>query len=757
MNPSDSAADLLSDQEEGPGHLSPTALFKLARGEQRQAKKLSPNVGVDRDSSIWPLRALLQAEALLAGGESQEAGRLYGELARSGMDSGRRDESAYAVIAFWRWLGLESDADFTAEEVLEIGEGLLSNALSRRVFRTPVLSSLPQIQEDLLRRLALFAYRAGRDTEAGALFIRFLKNARQTELGSEEEKLRDRLVEIGFTTEDRMNLALVQHLRLMGKLSQAEEILTSLRTSSDRSVRAEANLEWARIQRARGEPKGLVGELFGEVLRDATDSYVIQQALWERGLYYNREGAGRRVEHAREDWESIITRFPYGHLADDALYELARSYQLEGDLGRALEYFGRLRSFEGQNNWINSSYYQPALAVYTEGSREAAAELLTELVETRPGDELHVNALFWLGRIFEERNQSDKSREYFRQVVEAEPFGYYGLRARFHLRRGRQAAEELSLDADSRNEVIQKFRSGSLYESMTDTTPFHRRLKYAIDSGLYSLLLEEQKRFRERFSFTRLEEVPLSELASGGFFSGAALLVALRQDAFAARDSVPEARNHSEVASVAGHKAGDLPLGIALVKGVQSNSTHSSMVQSEPNYIRVAYPLEHRIVSLLAAAAKAHDVPVALLYSVARNESLFDPATRSAAGALGLFQFKTLTFNELSRRFNLLEDSPAESATEYLLRADLAADLGARWFAQLLSYYDNSVALAVMEHNAGRPAVLTWRNRWSEQGRISDFEYLVETARFAQTRILLRSVIADFMVTEILFDESTAR
>jgi soluble lytic murein transglycosylase-like protein len=91
------------------------------------------------------------------------------------------------------------------------------------------------------------------------------------------------------------------------------------------------------------------------------------------------------------------------------------------------------------------------------------------------------------------------------------------------------------------------------------------------------------------------------------------------------------------------------------------------------------------------------------------------------------------------------------SVEAFLSDPDLSIDLGARWFKQeLLERNGGNMLLAVMEHNAGYPAVRSWRDAWERSGRMGDVEYMIETARFAETRIFTKSVLADMALAEAL-------
>ena len=93
----------------------------------------------------------------------------------------------------------------------------------------------------------------------------------------------------------------------------------------------------------------------------------------------------------------------------------------------------------------------------------------------------------------------------------------------------------------------------------------------------------------------------------------------------------------------------------------------------------------------------------ALVLAVARQESLFDPAARSPAGALGLMQLMPGTAQSMARelgepfsRGRLIQDP------SFNLR------LGASYLGQQLARFDNEPVLALAAYNAGPRRVTEW-------------------------------------------------
>ncbi len=102
---------------------------------------------------------------------------------------------------------------------------------------------------------------------------------------------------------------------------------------------------------------------------------------------------------------------------------------------------------------------------------------------------------------------------------------------------------------------------------------------------------------------------------------------------------------------------------------------------------------DNAIDKLAAAAARAYNLPHALLLAVMHAESNFMAQARSPMGAIGLMQIMPPTGARYGVRRGL-----AEPATNI--------DIGARYLKDLLQLFDGDLELALAAYNAGEGAVL---------------------------------------------------
>jgi soluble lytic murein transglycosylase-like protein/TolA-binding protein len=492
---------------------------------------------------------------------------------------------------------------------------------------------------------------------------------------------------------------------------------------------------------------------------------VIQSALFHRAKLAIREGCSKDYALFQKDLQQILKDFPRGRLADSALYQLA-SYHLDRyrdledpqDLQIALELFAQLRkNYPYREAHIDSSWFKPALALYTRGDPkelQQAATLLHELEKARPNGPLHLAALFWLGRIAAETGQDQEARGYFEAIIGEFPYDYYATRARMHLHVGNQAARQFSPDLQTTEELKANFQhSQDQRPPLTEKSPYHVRLQAALHSGLYYRSLRSYIDFRNKeFPASRLESIPLERLDQGNRLTHVALLLALRQDALAATDTPPDPRNRLAVANTLSKfkspswPFGDWPLVVYISGAVDRPYEVKSKIQTDPGFLAVAYP---KTFGPLIGRYSGPDLPGAFLYAVIRHESAFETTALSPAGALGLFQFTPRTFNVLDKRYHVLRIRGTKSREEFLLNPDDSIYLGALWFRkELLPSQGHNLLWALMEHNAGNPAVEEWKSKWRRWGRIGDYEFMIDSVRFGETRAFVRRVVNAYWIVQ---------
>ena len=136
------------------------------------------------------------------------------------------------------------------------------------------------------------------------------------------------------------------------------------------------------------------------------------------------------------------------------------------------------------------------------------------------------------------------------------------------------------------------------------------------------------------------------------------------------------------------------------------------------------------------------EIDPAVVYAIARQESVFNPAAVSPAGARGLMQMMPATAKATAKSFgqsyslNRLTSDPLYNAT-----------LGAAHLGELAEEFDNAYALVFAAYNAGGGRVYQWIERFGDprKGEIDPVDW-VELIPFNETRNYVQRVMEGLQV-----------
>ncbi len=313
---------------------------------------------------------------------------------------------------------------------------------------------------------------------------------------------------------------------------------------------------------------------------------------------------------------------------------------------------------------------------------------------------------------------------------------------------GKRASHTIDLDDATSVELGDAYtRSHARNMPALAITPAHRRLGAAIEGGAYHAALMSYFTLRQHaFPGRTLEDIDLEELSKAHRLGDVVTVLALRQDALAAADAPATPANRVQVASSVSNWAtsdwltGDWPLSVVLAAAQSSPYAIREALPHEPDYLAIAYPRAYD--ALIRQEAARASVPPELLYAVIRTETIFNPATQSTSAALGLFQFIPPTFRSLNRRWKLVDPEDPQAVESFLVSPQTNIALGARWFREeLLPWSEGNVFFALMAHNAGPMAVTRWKRMWQRQRCLDDYELMVETVRFDETRAFTKRAL----------------
>ena len=145
----------------------------------------------------------------------------------------------------------------------------------------------------------------------------------------------------------------------------------------------------------------------------------------------------------------------------------------------------------------------------------------------------------------------------------------------------------------------------------------------------------------------------------------------------------------------------------------------------------------------LRSRAQPHGLDPYLVAGLIRQESEYDHAAVSRAGAIGLMQVMPSTGRDIFRQLGLAGFSPAK-----LRDPDISLRLGTYHLKEVVDRFNGSLELALAAYNAGAKRADEWIT-WGDFQEPAEF---VETIPFTETRGYVQSVLRNRDMYRRLYD-----
>jgi soluble lytic murein transglycosylase-like protein len=157
----------------------------------------------------------------------------------------------------------------------------------------------------------------------------------------------------------------------------------------------------------------------------------------------------------------------------------------------------------------------------------------------------------------------------------------------------------------------------------------------------------------------------------------------------------------------------------------------------------LVYPLPY--FDSFKKTAKEKGLPVATLYSIARQESLFDRNAVSKAGARGMIQLMPSTARMIAAK-NGVEITSEDSLND----VEINLNLGSTYFLSIYNKFDSSLPLALAGYNAGPGRPMEWKQRPNNPQQETLF---IESIPFKETRTYIKRIMNNIWEYQRLYPE----
>ncbi|HEX7091148.1 MAG TPA: transglycosylase SLT domain-containing protein [Longimicrobiales bacterium] len=406
-----------------------------------------------------------------------------------------------------------------------------------------------------------------------------------------------------------------------------------------------------------------------DLAAEAPNPRIGAEAMLVAGRAQYRRG---REEAGRATLLRTATRFPGQRAAAEAVYLVADLAHDDGDLARARELYRRTVEIDAAAREAGLALMRLAGMAYVEGDREGAARIWEEYRQRHPNGRNYQQATFWAARAHRGLGRDSLARARLREVRRVEPLSYYGIRAAELL------GENLWNMPLEPSPPQQDSVEGEVARALV-------RLDLLRDLGYEEAADFEVGRLRRHF-----------DQRDGALYALA--------EAFNAR--------------------GFTITGIRLGWEIYEREGAWNL-----RLLRIIYPFPYR--DMIVAEAAERGLDPFLVAGLIRQESMFNPAIASPAGAIGLMQIMPATGRALARRTDL-----GRFDAGLLERPEVNLHLGTAYFADLIERFGNRLTAALAAYNAGPHRV----SRWRDFPEYEDEELFAERIPYAETRQYVKVV-----------------
>jgi soluble lytic murein transglycosylase len=426
------------------------------------------------------------------------------------------------------------------------------------------------------------------------------------------------------------------------------------------------------------------------------------------------------------------------------------NYQDRYDYAAALARLGRNSEAAFQFNLVRaprelaaSAAYMRARSLVRDGQIAEGRSALVEIGKLYPRDtSASSSALFLLGDLASDDRADRLARTYFRRVALKYPSSRFAPAARFRAAMIELLTGDAGMSAREFDELAKRhpksdeapaamYWAGRAWLAAGDSAAALSRWErsYAGEPGSYYTGLAARRLRRPAWTPLSAADSFVSIPWADSAMARAALLTRLGLTSEARREievltRTVETDPERLLALAAALRAGgQASQGIQLARRALANGA-----PADARTYRLIYPVVHQD-ALLAEAAEQRVDP-SFIAALIRQESMFNPAATSAAGARGLMQVMPELGGRLAHSLAYPVWDPV-----LLYQPDVSLQLGSFHLQELLGRYERPVEV-LAAYNAGVSRV----ERWSQRVGVEDPEVFAERIPFVETRGYVRVI-----------------
>jgi soluble lytic murein transglycosylase len=401
----------------------------------------------------------------------------------------------------------------------------------------------------------------------------------------------------------------------------------------------------------------------------------------------------------------LTVRYPQSPYADDALYLAARTAEEIGDFDRALGYYKKYLTTYSHSSRVKDILWYIGWIYYQREEYEDARVYFERLANSYRTKNTYPQYIYWIARTLEKQQKNEEAVSLYRELWYDFPTTYYSYQAGERLKK---LGFSVSLDTA---------------EKVTDDHFWGRTgLRY------YTSFTSDER-------ITRHIEKSLELMAMDRGDD------AKRELDLVLERCVGDPELLIEVARLF-RLAGDYYTPIIIANHRFTSHLDEYHPGENDVFWQMKYPEGYK--REVEKISKEYDLDPALIYSVIRAESMFQPTVSSWAGALGLMQIIPSTGNWIARSLEIT-DFEVEDLLDY--RTNLA--FGVYYLAGLMGDFDGEMVYALCGYNAGPGNARKWISAKETDTEMDEF---IENIPYPETRTYVKRILEYYSIYRVLYE-----
>jgi soluble lytic murein transglycosylase len=415
----------------------------------------------------------------------------------------------------------------------------------------------------------------------------------------------------------------------------------------------------------------------------------------------------------------FVAGVPNSELAAEYLMSTARIYERTAKYEEALQIWARVANEYPGSEQASTAVFLMGTIYYRNGDTVSALDSFSRSLTLSARAEDQARGYLWLGKSQQKLGDNEAAMNAWREAQNRDPGGYYSERARELLIGRAPFTAPISSNLTPNLETERK--DADSWVRLTFNLPANTDL-----SGLGGLAADGRI-----IRGTELWELGLYEDASLEFES-------LRTELELNKDAVGSYQLTNYLLDIGLYRSAIFAARQILTLAGLDEHTESMM--APPYFSHVRYGLYYS--DLVIPDAQTNGFDPLFIFSVIRQESLFEGFINSTAGARGLMQIVPTTGAQIVSEINW----PLNYDEKDLYRPDVSINLGTYYLGKNRNLLDGDLYAALAAYNGGPGNSLQWRELSG-----GDPDLFLESVRFEETRNYIRNIYEIYVIYKRLY------